>query len=361
MKKIFIEIKSIIYYFVKKERFIKLFSRKNFKNSFFSFHFRPKKTEEIIDDSVRIKNKFDKIGIVIQGPLKLENDFTYETIKYYKKVYSECIIILSTWEDERKNVLEKIEELGVRVIRNEKPLSGDINNFNYQIISTREGIKVAEKMKCKYILKTRTDFRIYDTGIDKFLISLLETYPSNNINQNKRIIGIGLNIRFYDPSFSDLFQFGTIEEIKRMWNIDLNSDNTAASIYENINKDKYEEYMIKYSSIERYNNVSYPEGYILKNYLNSLNVDIGKNLENYYKVLKDNFIIIDMEMINLYWDKYSKDEYKGFREYKGRINKKRMRFKDWQTIYYYDVAEMSKDIYSKSTETLSELTIIDFE
>ena len=90
-------------------------------------------------------------------------------------------------------------------------------------------------------------------------------------------------------------------------------------------------------------------------------MDIGKNLENYYKVLKDNFIIIDMEMINLYWDKYSKDEYKGFREYKGRINKKRMRFKDWQTIYYYDVAEMSKDIYSKSTETLSELTIIDFE
>lgn len=356
MKKILLEIKNIAYYFFRRKEFIKKFSKKEFKNDFFSYHFRPKKMEKVIDDSIEIKNKLEKIGIIIQGPLRVENDFTYETIKYYTKVYKECEIILSTWEDEKKEELIKIKKLGIEIIINKKPKSGDINNLNYQVISTKEGINLAEKKGCKYIIKTRTDFRIYETGVDKFLMSLLKIYPSNTPEQNQRVIGIGLNIRSYDPSFSDLFQFGTIDEMKKMWDISLNQEGTSASIYNNISKEKYNIYLEQCNAIERYNNISYPEGYILRNYLNKLNVDLGKNLENYYKILKDNFIIIDMEMINLYWDKYSKEEFKGFREYRGRIIKKRMRFKDWQTIYYYDVLEPNLKIYLRKQSELKDLT-----
>lgn len=348
-------------YFFKKENFIKNYSKRDFKKSFFSYHFRPKRLEKRIDDSIRIEEKLGKIGIVIQGPLKMEDNFTYETIKYYKKIYKDCEIILSTWDDEDKKELEKIEKLDIDIIRNKRPSASDVCNLNYQVISTQAGIELGERKKCRYILKTRTDFRIYDTGIDKFLISLLGTYPSNSTQQNKRIITIGLNIRKYDPSISDLFQFGTLDEMKKMWDIELNVSKTSAKVYEGISKKEFDYFFENNSFLKRYNNVSYPESYILKNYLEKLDVSLGKNLENYYKVLKDNFIIIDMAMINLYWNKYSKDEFKDFKNYKSEINGERMTFKDWQTIYYFNSIEPSIEIYKKSMKELKNLTIENIE
>lgn len=351
-----------MYYFFKKEKFIESFSGKKFKNFYFSYHFRPKKMIKIIDNSIRIKNNLKKVGIIIQGPLKLEDNFTYETIRYYKKIYKNCEIILSTWSDEENKELEKIEKLGINILKNKRPNKGDVQNLNYQVISTKAGIELAEKKGCYYLLKTRTDFRIYDTGVDKFLISLLETYPSNNFKQNKRIIGIELGMRKYDPSFSDLFQFGTLEELKKMWDIELNKDGTSVKVYENISKETFYNYLKNIDAIKRYNELTYPEGYILKNYLKKLGIDIGENLENYYKVLKDNFIIIDTTMINLYWYKYSNDEYKGVREYRKKsIAKEGLGYKDWQMIYYYDVIEPNLKIYLKSVEDLKKLTIEDIE
>lgn len=353
-------IKTIRYFFLKKEKFIKNYFNQNLKNYFGSYHFRPKKLI-MIDDSIKIKNKLEKVGIVIQGPLKLEDNFTYETIKFYKEVYKNCEIILSTWDDENIEELQKIGKLGVEIIKNKRPIKSDINNLSYQVISTKAGIELAEKKQCSYILKTRTDFRIYDTGVDKFLISLLKTYPSNNKYQNERIIGIGLNIRKYDPSFSDLFQFGSVEEIKKMWDIELNISKTSAKIYEGISKVEFNNYFENDIFLEKYRKITYPEGFIFRNYLEKLGIALGENLENYYKILKDNFIIIDMSMINLYWNKYSKDEYKETLDYKRRITRERMKYKDWQTIYFFDVIEPNIEIYKKSMKELKGLTINDFE
>ena len=61
-------------------------------------------------------NSSDDIVIVIQGPIM--DSFTYETVKYYNKVFNEAVIVLSTWklDSEIKN---KFDKLKVEVLENE--------------------------------------------------------------------------------------------------------------------------------------------------------------------------------------------------------------------------------------------------
>ena len=71
--------------------------------------YRPKNADEVgIRSEKRAKRK---TAIVIQGPIKYEDNFTYETVKLYNLLYPECEVVLSTWEDEA----EKAKEFFVQI------------------------------------------------------------------------------------------------------------------------------------------------------------------------------------------------------------------------------------------------------
>ena len=74
-------------------------------------------------------------ALVMQGPILLSNDFTFETLKLYRKIFPRTRLILSTWEDENAEELIKIRELGVEVILNNKPNYSGPANINFQIVS----------------------------------------------------------------------------------------------------------------------------------------------------------------------------------------------------------------------------------
>lgn len=61
------------------------------------------------------------LAIVMQGPLKLEENFTRETLKIYQKNFPDCPIVLSTWKTENADEIKKIEDLGVKVLLNSPP------------------------------------------------------------------------------------------------------------------------------------------------------------------------------------------------------------------------------------------------
>lgn len=297
------------------------------KEDFFSYHLRNKNTSKIIDDSIKIKEKLGKVGIILQGPIQYEDSFTYETLKLYKNIYPNSEIILSVWKDEEKDEIDRIRNIGVVVLENDKPETGGFINLNYQIVSTKNAVLKAKELGCKYILKSRTDIRIYETGVDKFLISLLKNFPTKYSKQKQRIIGIDINTHKYGIGISDIFQFGTTEEMEKMWNIDLIKKVTTMEEYLKFEKDS--------TAVDRFY-FEFSECYLLKKYLFINGIELKPKLESYYKVLKDNFIIIDSSMINMYWNKYLGDEYKEWKNYDKFIVRSSMTFKDWLTIYSND-------------------------
>jgi hypothetical protein len=88
----------------------------------------------------------NKIAIVVQGPIIIKNDFTFETLKLYINIFPNAIVILSTWDDQSVRVISKIRDLGIRVIINKYPKYSGIGNVNYQIISTINGLVKAESL-----------------------------------------------------------------------------------------------------------------------------------------------------------------------------------------------------------------------
>ena len=88
----------------------------------------------------------------MQGPIILEENLTLETLKFYKNIFPENQLILSTWKNEEIKSIEKLKNLDIEVILNEKPSFAGIANINYQIVSTSSGIK-AKEMGYNYVLK----------------------------------------------------------------------------------------------------------------------------------------------------------------------------------------------------------------
>ena len=62
-------------------------------------------------------NDGSKVAIVVQGPVIIKNDFTFETLKLYVNIFPNEIIVLSTWDcNKNVEVFAKIRNLGVHIV-----------------------------------------------------------------------------------------------------------------------------------------------------------------------------------------------------------------------------------------------------
>lgn len=256
-----------------------------------------------------------KIGIIVQGPLITEDDFTFETLKLYKKQFKNSKIVLSTWKDSNESQLTKIKSLGIKIILNDYPKFSGVMNLNYQIKTTKSAIKYLEG-EVDYVAKTRTDTRIYDPESFINLINLIHLYNK----ENNRLIGIDINTLYKTPfSFSDMFLFGDFNTMRNYWDIDEMNKNMNLDEFNKITKD--EKNFISYHN---------PEMIMMLNYLNKKD-EIDFNIESYYRSLAKYFIVIDKEMISFYWFKYTNDF--SFWSFKFGNNKKIVRHLDWIKMY----------------------------
>lgn len=290
------------------------------------------------------KNSYKRLGIIMQGPLKVEDDFTFETLKKYAESFKGATIVYSCWKGENKDVLKKIEKLGVITLVMEKPLYSGLLNLNYQKTSTLAGMKLLKSKGCKYVLKTRSDQRINSLDWPDKFVTLLVKYPVKKIEDKtpkERIISLNLGTRRYYPySISDMLNFGNIDDLMKMWTLPCREDNIMAS--DLIKK-------IKVKDIYEFEN---PEICLTKNYLKNIGVKTENSIKKYHEDLSKYFIIVDNEMINLYWYKYNSD-----------INKKRndlnyhvvnINFLDW--LMYYsgcfeeNIFEIERDLYKTIVE-----------
>ena len=277
-------------------------------NYFISYNMKPKYSDEFI-----IKNISDasnsNIAIILQGPVRVEDNFTYETIKFYKKNCENAKIILSTWDNTNEKVLEKLRKLDITVITSKPPEFTGNGNINYQVVSTMAGIKVAKKMGCQYILKTRTDQRLYRKNLCEYFLSLLDVFPCVNsfigINQKKRIItlqGTSGGVMFVPYFIADFMYFGDLYDIEKLFTIPLDESNsnldTRCELMRNI-KDT--------STILEFYEATAPEIYIMKNYISCCGMySIDNSVKKYWDFVKDYLICLSFSDVQLFWPKYEK-------------------------------------------------------
>ena len=285
--------------------------------NYLTLWYRPRDIEDIDNYTEDIAS--NNVGIVIQGNLKYDDDFTYNTVKLYRHYYPQATIIVSCWNTDLIETIDRIRELGAKVVISEFPtVRKGFGPNNLQLMTTKHGIDYAEKLGCNYILKTRSDQRLYQPCVFTFFKKLLLQYPLKlNIPNSGRIITCSLSTftnRLYN--ISDMLLFGRIEDIKRYFSCPVD------------NRDPSEEYKEK-NQIE-YSKQRCGEIYFASHYIESMGFNLRwtKEDSDYYR--KELFIVVDSESIDQYWPKYTNREYR-WRRYKKDVLSQSS-FMEWLTL-----------------------------
>ena len=138
-------------------------------------------------DKQRLSTSFpiDDTGIVIQGPIQKDGDFTLKTALLYRKLYPFVPIVISTWNGEIYNkLIGECKTNKIDIIENVIPKDGGVGNHIFQMTSSYLGIKyISDNYRVRYVLKCRTDQRIFREDILLYLKDLMKaTNPTNREN-----------------------------------------------------------------------------------------------------------------------------------------------------------------------------------
>lgn len=231
------------------------------------------------------------LGIILQGPICYKDDYTYETVKYYRKLYSKSTIIVSTWDYEDKDALKRIEELGAVIVLNKDPENPGIVNTNRQKLTTLSGIVKAKELGLKYVAKTRTDMCLRRPHVFQFIMNLIKLFPLSSPLQNERIAILPVyssGTVFFPYTMLDAFCMGNVDDIYKFWNSPDDVD---------------PEYHIMPS--KRLQAKECNEGVAVRNYIHQLEENIDYSVRNHWEIMKDFFLGLDIGTVNLH---YSKDD-----------------------------------------------------
>jgi len=295
---------------------------KKTRNEFVMFRTWPKYARDIkIYSDKLITNPI--CAIVIQGPIDKENDFTLETIKLYKEIFEGTLIILSTWDDEDGNYIDKLKRENIQIVINKKPDHFGPFNINLQLYSSFYGIKKAKELGATHVLKTRADQRIYGTNAIEFLYNLERIFPlAQGYVQKERIISTNIFTLKYRPYLiSDMTVFGNIDDMLLFWGADL--DIRAPFSIENT------------LSGREIAKLRIAEVYIVTEFLKKLGHELQWTIQDYWQILADHFCIIDSQSIDLYYHKAARHKFKEnkFINYDGENNMRGLTFREWINLY----------------------------
>lgn len=235
-----------------------------------------------------------KLSIVLQGPIQLKGHFTLVTVRYYREMYPDATVIVSTWDDENADELDSIQQAGGVIVKSKRPSDGGQRNVNYQMISSHAGVEKAAEMGTEYICKTRTDQRINRPHVLEFALNLIEQYsPYGNYDQEGRLGLLSMNYgnMFYPYFMSDFFYLGKTHDIRALFDGKLD-DREKFELPAGVTR---REYAIKMQA---------PEVIILRRYLDKIGHLCDFTVRDYWDAVKNCMICFDMRLLDLVWPKY---------------------------------------------------------
>lgn len=292
----------------------------NKESVFITEHKRPKDSGAF-NIKPQSSNSKSLTAIVLQGPILTTDDFTYQTLLFYAKNFKDSILIVSTWSDEDSALINKLKTTGAIVIQSDKPSIAGNANINYQIVTSINGILKAKEMGAAYVMKTRTDQRIYGLNVTGYFLNLIELYPLKNITvQKSRLIVPNINTFLYRMyGVTDMLMFGDIDDMILYWDADIDERIIPESNY--------------VYTVKEFANLRVSEIYLCTEFLKKTDKIIQWNLKDSWTVFAENFCVIDYQSIDLYWPKYSPHTEFRDRYYFANNTHQLITFNDWLSLY----------------------------
>lgn len=221
---------------------------------------------------------YREFGIVIQGPIVYENNFTLNSIVSYKSAFPGCKIVLSTWSKELDNELfNEFKTLDIDIITSDEPdiiPVPSLTFINFQLKSTYAGLQRMKEIGVDYVLKTRTDARITSPDLLDVLIQYRRRWTTTSDKQKECIVCMPPYIPNHDYfTISDLFMCGSIEDMLQYWEYPIN---------------------IKYKQN--------PEYELSARYFTHLNINY-KSYSDFINGIAKYFIVLDIDQYMM-WNKY---------------------------------------------------------
>ena len=203
----------------------------------------------------------------------------------------QSVLIYSTWNDLESEQRRRIEALGVKVVTSELPDHCGPHNLNLQIVSTRRGLEEAQRLGCTHAMKTRADSRIHMCDADRFCRDLLKQFPVNTTAQRERLLVVDFATRLYVPYHpSDILMFGATQDLLSYWSLELCGPEMTFEVCENFDD------MLQQAT---------PEVVLGRNYLQRTGMRLTDSIDQWWQILADRFVVIDRDMIDLFWPKYN--------------------------------------------------------
>ncbi|WP_269622119.1 hypothetical protein [Prochlorococcus marinus] len=284
-----------------------------------------------------INDKTNDVAILMRGPIVEEDDFTINTLKYYRSIYPEAPIYLSTWDHCLQNNLQSLKKININIISSQyrKPSTG-FGNMNLQIIGNKNGMVNIIKHNIKYTLTTRTDQRFYSYNVLKYLKeihALFDDYSNDNNEKDlqiKRLIGLSFNTFLYRIyGLSDMFLFGLSNDVHNYWDSDYD-------------KRIFKEMDLEIQTQKEWSEQRIYECYFMTEFLKRNGHQITWRLDDYWKILRERFIIIDSSALDFFWPKYSHLEER-WKNYNKNILFKEITNSDWLLLKNFKL-ELDEEI-----------------
>lgn len=162
-------------------------------------------------------------AIVLRGQIVHENHYTEKTIEFYRSVYPNAPIIVSTWKNELTDNFRSVcKKFSVILLENIQTKVEGFGNFNYQLQNAFEGVKyVKENLDARFILITRTDQRLNKFDFLLYFRNMIQTFPPLGDKLQNRILMLGTWItKKYIPfQITDFLVFGHVADIFKFCDI----------------------------------------------------------------------------------------------------------------------------------------------
>lgn len=260
-------------------------------------------------------------AIVLQGPIQRADNFTVESVRRYRTNFPNAPIIVSTWDEEQGEHTKLIEELDATVVSQPKPLLPGLHNANLQMASAALGVQEAAQLGVTHVIKSRTDQRVYSERLLAISHAALVSFPlgPHGGTQCQRVVALSQNtFAFRMYGVSDMFTFGTIEDITRYWDGSFD----YRPLKEPINTTSHRDFAkLRVCEVRYCSEFLTRTGWLLR-----------WTLEDSWMALADRFVVLDASALDLFWPKYSKIEER-WRSYDGDPRFQEVDFAWWLLMF----------------------------
>jgi hypothetical protein len=268
--------------------------------------------------------------IVMQGPIATDQNFTRETLMLYARNFPGCKLILSTWSDTPQDLLAPMRKLGVEIVLSEKPRVPGLCNVNMQLVSAGAGVRAAVAGGAEWILKTRTDQRLYNPDAMAYLVALAQAFPVvPGFRQRCRIIGVGQgSLKFAPYHITDQSVFGHAEDMHTYWTPPLNEAPLPAGWPASL-PDIYRQLPVGELCLH-----AAPESYIAQSFLSRIGRTQDWTLPDSWAAYRDHFCFADYGTTDFYWVKQQSLTLREMDNvYDVVSNRQEFTFREWLLMY----------------------------